>query len=43
MEQRNTSPAILKYVRQIYSNFFLSSGGSNFKINYLKVKMRYRM
>ena len=28
---------------KIHSNFFLSSGGSNFKINYLKNKMRYGM
>ena len=28
---------------KIYSNFFLSSGGSNFKIEYLKDKMRYGM
>ena len=26
---------------KIYTNFFLSSGGYNFKINYLKVKMRH--
>ena len=28
---------------KIYTNFFLSSGGYNFKINYLKDKMRHRM
>ena len=28
---------------KIYSDFSLSSGGSNFKINYLKYKMRYGM
>ena len=28
---------------KIYTNFFLSSGGYNFKINYLKDKMRRRM
>ena len=39
----NTSPVISKYVCKNYSNFLFSSGGSNFKINYLKDKMRYRM
>ena len=28
---------------KIYTNFFLSSGGWDFKINYLKDKMRHRM
>ena len=28
---------------KINSNFFLSSGGYSFKLNYLKDKMRYRM
>ena len=28
---------------KIYSNFFLSSAGSNFKITYLKDKLRYGM
>ena len=28
---------------KIFVNFFLSSGGYNLKINYLKDKMRHRM
>ena len=28
---------------KIYTNFLLSSGSSNFKISYLKDKMRYGM
>ena len=36
-------PLFQKLSVKIYSIFFLSSGGSNFKINYLKDKMRYGM
>ena len=36
-------PLFQKLSVKIYSIFFLSSGGSNFKINYSKDKMRYGM
>ena len=39
----NTSPVISKYVRKILYLFFLSSGVYNFKVNYLKNKMRHEI
>ena len=43
MIQSNKSLIISKYVRKIYTNFFLSLGGYNFKINNLTYKTRYGM